>query len=60
MDPLSEVLSLLKPRSHPCGGTGVAGDFSVQFPRQYRRGRIPSSPPRTNDALSTSVGIVEC
>jgi AraC-like DNA-binding protein len=33
MDPLSDVLSLLKPRSYSCGGTDVAGDFSVQFPR---------------------------
>jgi AraC-like DNA-binding protein len=33
MDPLSEVLSLLKPRSYSCGGTDVAGDFSVQYPR---------------------------
>ena len=33
MDPLSDVLSLLKPRSYSCGGTDVAGDFSVQYPR---------------------------
>jgi AraC-like DNA-binding protein len=32
MDPLSDVLSLLKPRSYSCGGTDVAGDFSVQYP----------------------------
>jgi Cupin len=32
MDPLSDVLSLLKPSSYSCGGTNVAGDFSVQFP----------------------------
>jgi AraC-like DNA-binding protein len=29
-------------------------------PRQYGRGRSPSSPSRANDALSTSVGLVEC
>jgi AraC-like DNA-binding protein len=28
--------------------------------RQYGRGRSPSSPSRANDALSTSVGLVEC
>ena len=33
MDPLSDVLSLLRPRSYSCGGTDVAGDFSVQYPR---------------------------
>jgi AraC-like DNA-binding protein len=33
MDPLSDVLSLLKPRSYSCGGTDTGGDFSVQFPR---------------------------
>lgn len=31
MDPLSDVLSLLKPRSYMCGGFDVGGDFSVQF-----------------------------
>jgi AraC-like DNA-binding protein len=33
MDPLSEVLSLLKPRSYSCGGIDMGGDCSVQFPR---------------------------
>jgi len=32
MDPLSDVLSLLKPRSHTFYGYDVGGDFSVQFP----------------------------
>ena len=33
MDPLSEVLSLLKPRSYMCGGFDVGGELSIQFPR---------------------------
>ena len=33
MDPLSDVLSLLKPRSYMCGGFDVGGDLSLQFPR---------------------------
>jgi len=33
MDPLSDVLSLLKPRSYSCGGMDMGGDFSMQFPR---------------------------
>jgi len=33
MDPLSDVLSLLKPRSYSCGGLDMGGDFSVQYPR---------------------------
>ena len=33
MDPLSDVLSLLRPRSYTCGGFDVGGAFSVQFPR---------------------------
>ncbi len=33
MDPLSDVLSLLKPRSYMCGGFDVGGELSVQFPR---------------------------
>jgi AraC-like DNA-binding protein len=33
MDPLSDVLSLLKPRSYSCGGLDLGGDFSVRFPR---------------------------
>ena len=32
MDPLSDVLSLLKPRSYSCGGFDVGGELSVQFP----------------------------
>ena len=31
MDPLSDVLSLLKPRSYMCGGFDLAGDWSIQF-----------------------------
>lgn len=34
MDPLSEVLSLLKPRSYMSGGFDVGGDLSLQF-RQH-------------------------
>lgn len=33
MDPLSDVLSLLKPRSYAAGGFGGNGDISIQFPR---------------------------
>ncbi len=33
MDPLSDVLSLLKPRSIMCGGFDVGGKLSLQFPR---------------------------
>jgi AraC-like DNA-binding protein len=33
MDPLSDVLSLLKPRSYAAGGFGGCGDLSIQFPR---------------------------
>jgi AraC-like DNA-binding protein len=31
MDPLSDVLSLLKPRSYSAGGFDLAGDWSIQF-----------------------------
>jgi AraC-like DNA-binding protein len=33
MDPLSDVLSLLKPRSYVSGGFEVDGDTAVQFPK---------------------------
>jgi AraC-like DNA-binding protein len=33
MDPLSDVLSLLKPRSYSSGGFDVGGEWSVQFPQ---------------------------
>ena len=33
MDPLSDVLSLLKPRSYMSGGFDVGGDWSIQFPQ---------------------------
>ena len=33
MDPLSDVLSLLKPRSYVSGGFHVDGDVAVQFPK---------------------------
>ncbi len=33
MDPLSDVISLLKPHSFTCSGFDVGGDHSVQFPR---------------------------
>jgi AraC-like DNA-binding protein len=33
MDPLSDVLSLLKPRSYKSGGFHVDGELSIQFPR---------------------------
>jgi AraC-like DNA-binding protein len=33
MDPLSEILSLLKPRSYSSGGFGLLGDIAIQFPK---------------------------
>ncbi len=33
MDPLSDVLSLLKPRSYMSGGFDAGGEWSIQFPR---------------------------
>ena len=33
MDPLSGVLSLLKPHNTMCGGFDVGGDWSIQFPQ---------------------------
>jgi AraC-like DNA-binding protein len=33
MDPLSDVLSLLKPRSYVSGGFDAGGKWSIQFPR---------------------------
>jgi AraC-like DNA-binding protein len=33
MDPLSDVLSLLKPRSYISGGFGVSGDLAIRFPK---------------------------
>ena len=33
MDPLSDVLSLLRLRSYMCGGFDVGGELSIQFPR---------------------------
>lgn len=37
MDPLSEVLSLLKPRSTVSAGFDAGGQWSVQFPDQQKR-----------------------
>jgi AraC-like DNA-binding protein len=36
MDPLSDVLSLLKPRSYVSAGFDAGGDWSIQFPDQNR------------------------
>ncbi len=33
MDPLSDVLSLLKPRSYNCGGFDAGEGFSIEFPK---------------------------
>jgi AraC-like DNA-binding protein len=33
MDPLSDVLALLKPRSYAAGGFNAGGQWSIQFPR---------------------------
>src|SRR5580698_8109365 len=35
MDPLSDVLSLLKPRSYVSAGFEAGGDWSIQFPDQH-------------------------
>ncbi len=35
MDPLSDVLSLLKPRSYRAGGFDAGGDISIQFPEHH-------------------------
>jgi len=34
MDPLSDVLSLLKPRTYVSGGFDVGGDWAIQFPQK--------------------------
>lgn len=36
MDPLSDVLSLLKPRSYVSAGLDAGGDWSIQFPDQHK------------------------
>ena len=33
MDPLSDVLSFLKPRNYQCGGFDMGGQWSVRFPK---------------------------
>ena len=33
IDPLSDVLSLLKPRSYMSGGFDMGGEWSIQFPQ---------------------------
>ncbi|WP_232298727.1 hypothetical protein [Granulicella tundricola] len=33
MDPLSEVLALMKPQSLACGGFAVPGDVAISFPK---------------------------
>src|SRR5690242_6167676 len=37
MDPLSDVLSLLKPRSYVSAGFDASGEWSVQFSDQHNR-----------------------
>jgi AraC-like DNA-binding protein len=37
MDPLSDVLSLLKPRSYVSAGFDAGGDWAIQFPDQGQR-----------------------
>jgi AraC-like DNA-binding protein len=37
MDPLSDVLSLLKPRSYVSAGLDAGGDWSIQFSSQHER-----------------------
>jgi AraC-like DNA-binding protein len=33
MDPISDVLALLKPRSYMCGGFDMGGEWSIRFPQ---------------------------
>jgi hypothetical protein len=33
MDPLSDVLLLLKPSTYRAGGFDLGGDFAIEFPR---------------------------
>ena len=44
MDPLSDVLSLLKPRTYVSGGFDLGGDWSIQFPSMRASSAAPSSP----------------
>jgi hypothetical protein len=37
MDPLSDVLSLLKPRSYVSSGFDAGGDWSIRFSHQQNR-----------------------
>jgi hypothetical protein len=50
MDPLSEVLSLLKPRSYSSGGFDLGGELSVQFPQHegIKLGMIVAMSPKRN------------
>jgi hypothetical protein len=34
LDPLSEVLALMKPQSYSSGGFAVRGDLAIYFPKQ--------------------------
>lgn len=36
MDPLSDVLSLLKPRSYVSSGVEAGGEWALQFPDQHK------------------------
>jgi AraC-like DNA-binding protein len=36
MDPLSDVLSILKPRNYMSAGFDISGDWSIQFPDQQK------------------------
>ena len=47
MDPLSGVLSLLKPQNTMCGGFDVGGEWSLQFP-QHEGSRTPAIPSRSS------------
>jgi hypothetical protein len=50
MDPLSGVLSLLKPQDTMFGGFDVGGDWSLQFPEersQKKGGQEPKAPNRS-------------
>jgi hypothetical protein len=44
MDPLSEVLALLKPQSLSSGGFMVPGDMAIYFPKHQALSATPCSP----------------
>jgi hypothetical protein len=67
MDPLSDVLSLLKLRSYLCGGFDVGGELSLQFPQHEGikcyavvSGQCWLSVEGVPDAVHLKVAIASC